>query len=105
MHAPALPVRSRKKRRERESVGLQCVAPPKATSLFTCTIDHVDLKRSVTDSLLAEFIDEHPGGSKILKRMAGKDSTKQFWKYHGKSVMEKYGPRFKIGTVQEEAKL
>ena len=51
------------------------------------------------------FIDEHPGGSKILKRMAGKDSTKQFWKYHGKNVMEKYGPRFKIGTVQEEAKL
>lgn len=52
-----------------------------------------------------EFIEEHPGGSKILKRMAGKDSTKQFWKYHGKNVMEKYGPRFKIGTVQEDAKL
>ncbi|KAK8048964.1 hypothetical protein PG994_010694 [Apiospora phragmitis] len=54
---------------------------------------------------VTKFIDEHPGGSKILKRMAGKDSTKQFWKYHGKSVMDKYGPRFKIGTVQEEAKL
>lgn len=53
----------------------------------------------------AEFIDEHPGGSKILKRMAGKDSTKQFWKYHGKNVLEKYGPKLKIGTVKEEAKL
>jgi cytochrome b involved in lipid metabolism len=52
-----------------------------------------------------DFIDEHPGGAKILKRMAGKDSTKQFWKYHGKTVMEKYGPKLKIGTVKEAAKL
>ncbi|ETS82087.1 hypothetical protein G7054_g5355 [Neopestalotiopsis clavispora] len=54
---------------------------------------------------VTKFIDEHPGGSKILKRMAGKDSTKQFWKYHGKNVLEKYGPKLKIGTVKEEAKL
>ena len=49
--------------------------------------------------------DDHPGGAKILKRMAGKDSTKQFWKYHGKSVLEKYGPKLKVGTLKEEAKL
>ncbi|KAK9417950.1 putative Cytochrome b5 [Seiridium unicorne] len=54
---------------------------------------------------VTNFIEEHPGGSKILKRMAGKDSTKQFWKYHGKNVLEKYGPKLKIGSVKEEAKL
>ena len=51
------------------------------------------------------FVDEHPGGAKILKRMAGKDSTKQFWKYHGKNVLEKYGDKLKIGTLAEKAKL
>lgn len=27
---------------------------------------------------LTNFIDEHPGGSKIIKRMGGKDASKQF---------------------------
>ncbi|KAK4038012.1 cytochrome b5-like heme/steroid binding domain-containing protein [Parachaetomium inaequale] len=54
---------------------------------------------------IAGFLDDHPGGAKILKRMAGKDATKQFWKYHGKSVLEKYGPKLRVGTLKEEAKL
>jgi len=51
------------------------------------------------------FVDEHPGGSKILKRVAGKDATKQFWKYHNESVLKKYGAKLKVGTVAEKAKL
>jgi len=51
------------------------------------------------------FIDEHPGGSKILKRVAGKDATKQFWKYHNEAVLKKYAPKLKVGTVEEKAKL
>lgn len=51
------------------------------------------------------FVDEHPGGAKILKRVAGKDATKQFWKYHNESVLKKYSQRLKIGTVGEKAKL
>lgn len=51
------------------------------------------------------FVDEHPGGSKILKRVAGKDATKQFWKYHNEGVLKKYAEKLKVGTVKEEAKL
>lgn len=52
-----------------------------------------------------DFLEEHPGGSKILKRFAGKNATKAFWKYHNESVLEKYGGKYKIGTVKEAPKL
>ncbi|EMD66669.1 hypothetical protein GGP41_008079 [Bipolaris sorokiniana] len=51
------------------------------------------------------FVEEHPGGSKILKRVGGKDASKQFWKYHNEHVLKKYAPKLKIGSVKEEAKL
>ncbi|KAF2640433.1 cytochrome b5 [Massarina eburnea CBS 473.64] len=51
------------------------------------------------------FVDEHPGGAKILKRVGGKDASKQFWKYHNEGVLKKYTPKLKVGTVKEEAKL
>jgi len=54
---------------------------------------------------VTNFVDEHPGGVKILKRMAGKDATKQFWKYHNESVLKKYSSKLKVGEVKETAKL
>ncbi|ERT02244.1 uncharacterized protein SPSK_05713 [Sporothrix schenckii 1099-18] len=51
------------------------------------------------------FVDEHPGGAKILKRMAGRDATKSFWKYHSQKVLDKYSDRLKVGTVGEASKL
>ncbi|PGH14803.1 hypothetical protein AJ79_02819 [Helicocarpus griseus UAMH5409] len=54
---------------------------------------------------VTDFLDEHPGGAKILKRVAGKDASKQFWKYHNESVLKKYGGKLQIGEVKEAAKL
>ncbi|EMF12892.1 cytochrome b5 [Sphaerulina musiva SO2202] len=54
---------------------------------------------------LDTFVDEHPGGAKILKRVGGKDASKQFWKYHNESVLKKYGGKLKVGEVKEAAKL
>lgn len=51
------------------------------------------------------FVNEHPGGAKILKRVGGKDASKQFWKYHNESVLKKYQSRLKIGELKESAKL
>lgn len=59
----------------------------------------------LANAYFPDFLDEHPGGPKILKRMAGKDSSKQFWKYHNAKVLQKYGPKLKIGDVKEAAKL
>ncbi|KAJ9165421.1 hypothetical protein NKR19_g439 [Coniochaeta hoffmannii] len=54
---------------------------------------------------VTKFMDDHPGGSKILKRMGGKDASKQFWKYHNDKVLAKYGDKLKIGSVEDKAKL
>ncbi|KAF2671104.1 cytochrome b5 [Microthyrium microscopicum] len=54
---------------------------------------------------VSEFIEEHPGGPKILKRSGGKDVSKAFWKYHSEHVLQKYSPKLKIGEVAASAKL
>ncbi|GLI80681.1 hypothetical protein PoHVEF18_009038 [Penicillium ochrochloron] len=64
---------------------------------------YIIIDSSVYD--VTKFVDEHPGGAKILKRVAGKDASKQFWKYHNESVLKKYAPKLKIGDVKDAAKL
>lgn len=43
----------------------------------------------------------HPttGGKKILLRVAGKDASKMFWKYHGEAVLKKYKPKLQVGSL------
>lgn len=36
---------------------------------------------------LDTFVEEHPGGSKILKRVGGKDASKQFWKVRSRKAV------------------
>ncbi|GAD93493.1 acyl-CoA dehydrogenase, putative [Paecilomyces variotii No. 5] len=48
---------------------------------------------------LSTFQDEHPGGKKILQRVAGKDASKQFWKYHNAGILKKYQGKLQIGSL------
>ncbi|KAG9228905.1 putative acyl-CoA dehydrogenase [Amylocarpus encephaloides] len=48
---------------------------------------------------LTTFQDEHPGGKKILTRVAGKDASKQFWKYHNDGILKKYKARLQVGSL------
>jgi hypothetical protein len=63
------------------------------------------LRARINRSPHTDFVEEHPGGAKILKRVAGKDASKQFWKYHNDGVLKKYGAKLKVGSVAEKPKL
>ncbi|EPS30614.1 hypothetical protein PDE_05566 [Penicillium oxalicum 114-2] len=48
---------------------------------------------------VTKFQDEHPGGKKILQRVAGKDASKQFWKYHNEGILRKYKAQLQVGSL------
>lgn len=68
---------------------------------------------------LTKFQDEHPGGKKsmytttcsnptanktsVLQRVAGKDASKQFWKYHNESILKKYQKQLQVGSLDSKA--
>ncbi|KAL5117690.1 hypothetical protein ACEQ8H_004438 [Pleosporales sp. CAS-2024a] len=52
---------------------------------------------------LTSFQEEHPGGKKILQRVAGKDASKQFWKYHNDSILKKYQKQLQVGSLDTKA--
>ncbi|KXT10857.1 hypothetical protein AC579_1929 [Pseudocercospora musae] len=53
---------------------------------------------------LTKFQDDHPGGKKILQRVAGKDASKQFWKYHNESILKKFQPKLQVGSLDSKPK-
>ncbi|KAK7757422.1 hypothetical protein SLS62_000435 [Diatrype stigma] len=53
---------------------------------------------------LTKFQDDHPGGKKILTRVAGKDASKQFWKYHNEGILKKYKPKLQVGSLDSKPK-
>lgn len=51
------------------------------------------------------WLDDHPGGSKILIKNAGKDATDKFMNFHPDNVLKDIAPKYKIGTLAEGSKL
>ncbi|KAK7544478.1 acyl-CoA dehydrogenase/oxidase [Phyllosticta citribraziliensis] len=53
---------------------------------------------------LTKFQEEHPGGKKILQRVAGKDASKQFWKYHNEGILKKFQKQLQVGSLDSKPK-
>ncbi len=45
-------------------------------------------------------MEEHPGGKKILVKVAGTDASKQFDNFHNQSIMDKWGPALFKGDIK-----
>ncbi|CAI2187120.1 4685_t:CDS:2 [Funneliformis geosporum] len=50
---------------------------------------------------VTNFLNEHPGGKKVLLKVAGTDATKQFDNFHAASILEKY-TKLQIGVIGQE---
>ena len=40
----------------------------------------------------------------VLQRVAGKDASKQFWKYHNESILKKYKGQLLVGSLDSKQK-
>ena len=38
----------------------------------------------------------------VLQRVAGKDASKQFWKYHNESILKKYKAQLQVGSLNSK---
>ncbi|GAA5928288.1 uncharacterized protein JCM15063_003839 [Sporobolomyces koalae] len=60
----------------------------------------------VVDGLVYDvtsFVDEHPGGKKVLLSAAGTDASDKFWQFHNKSILDKVAKQFLIGQIGDGA--
>jgi cytochrome b involved in lipid metabolism len=48
---------------------------------------------------VTKFLKDHPGGKRVLLKVAGQDATEQFASFHAQSVLTKYSPELLIGEV------
>jgi len=48
----------------------------------------------------SDFASEHPGGKEVILSFVGEDCSWQFWRLHGKSVMDQYGRALRIGRTE-----
>ncbi len=58
----------------------------------------------VIDSVVydvSDFLDAHPGGEAVLRQVAGKDATVDFYNLHRHEVLQKYSD-MAIGTIAGE---
>lgn len=54
---------------------------------------------------VTKFLKAHPGGKNVIVSSSGKDVTSEFYGYHKKEVLLKYGPKFRVGVMENSKQL
>ncbi|PLW40559.1 hypothetical protein PCASD_07770 [Puccinia coronata f. sp. avenae] len=54
---------------------------------------------------VTDFLEDHPGGKKILLKSCGKDATELFHQYHTNKILKTVAGPMMIGQVTSDAKL
>ena len=47
-----------------------------------------------------QFADEHPGGRQVLESFRGQDCSWQFWRFHSKDVMARWGRSLRVARTE-----
>jgi cytochrome b involved in lipid metabolism len=47
-----------------------------------------------------QFVQDHPGGPRIIENFRGQDCSWQFWRFHSKEVMEKWGRSLRVARTE-----
>ena len=48
---------------------------------------------------VTKFLKAHPAGKEVILQVAGRDVTGEFFSYHRKEILQKYGPKLRIGVL------
>lgn len=47
----------------------------------------------------SRYVQEHPGGSTVIKSFSGQDCSWQFWRFHNQKIMREQGRALRIGRT------
>ena len=78
------------------------VAPKALCTMLTSVCDN-QVERRVCDrirNLRRNSATNHT--TVVLQRVAGKDASKQFWKYHNEGILKKYKGKLQIGSLDSK---
>jgi predicted heme/steroid binding protein len=53
---------------------------------------------------VTKFLQEHPGGKRILLKVAGQDATKEFHSLHAPEILDRFDSQLRIGDVEGSVK-